>query len=954
MDIFKEKGTQYKRAASEVFVLDKKDAVFAFEGASLNLFAQRRQDKAGREFLGHFTNALLFNLDAFDAASLYEIIAVPEGDVTIYECAESSLKTPLQQDEKFKGFFLAGLQEWVEKLSKKFELPHAAGTPLKISSGQSPSLLETDILIHKIGESLWVKVIEGKIDLYGEKAFALSPEESFYPLTPATWFTTKEESKIEAIDTITLINRGLWQDGRATFSHLFSLLLPAFIKHKEEQERILQVSRIKTEKENLFFGLKELIAIFKPSFTNILRKTEDPLEQACLLIAHFMKIKFIFPRNTSEDIPSRIESICLASQIQQRRVRLEGEWWKEDHGPLLAFHGEEKRPVVLVYGGKYKMLDAYQNVPVTAKLAKEISPDVCMFYVPFDVDIKTGKDVIRFVFKNHFAQWLSIIPFSLIGAIYALFPPVATKLLFKYAIPESNPSLMLYLTCGLLFSAIGFSFFYFLRGLFYLRYEGLGSHLLQTAFWDRLLKLSPGFFRRYTGGNLFYRIFSIEEIRVLLSVNASNLIFTGFFAFIYLGIMIYYAPLLSFLIIGFAIVGILITAVCSYLKVQALKETLEIEGNMRGTIIQMIRGVGKLRAAGVDNSAFAYWTSFFAKANRLRMKAQNMQNIVTVAITVLPILSTWVIYMAMMEGVHAQQLPLPDFLAFNIAFGSFAMAIYPLNNTIVQVINVFPLWDRARVILEEPIEEGRNADHLELLSGDIRIDNIVFGYDPEQPPIINDLSLVVKPQEFIGIVGKSGCGKSTLVRLLLGFEQPSSGVIYFNGKDLASLNLQAVRQQLGIVLQDGGIIGGSLYEVLTSGGRYTQEQLDRAFQLSGFDEDVASFSMGIHTYIPQDGGTLSGGQKQRLLLARALLGNPSVLIFDEATSALDNKSQDKIIQNIESLNVTRIAIAQRLSTIKHADRIYVIDQGKIIQQGTFKELAAVPGLFAEMLSRQKF
>ncbi len=205
----------------------------------------------------------------------------------------------------------------------------------------------------------------------------------------------------------------------------------------------------------------------------------------------------------------------------------------------------------------------------------------------------------------------------------------------------------------------------------------------------------------------------------------------------------------------------------------------------------------------------------------------------------------------------------------------------------------------------------------------------------------------------IGIVGPSGSGKSTLIRMILGFETPRSGAVYFNGKDLSHLNLSEVRKQMGVVLQEGGIIAGTLYQNIVAGGQYTEEEIDRAITLASFKKDLQNFPMGLHTVVPMNGETLSGGQKQRLLITRALLPNPKILLLDEATSALDNNSQEEITQNIDQLNISRIVIAHRLSTIKNADRIYVLEKGKVTQTGSFKSLSNELGLFAEMLKRQK-
>jgi ATP-binding cassette subfamily C protein len=257
------------------------------------------------------------------------------------------------------------------------------------------------------------------------------------------------------------------------------------------------------------------------------------------------------------------------------------------------------------------------------------------------------------------------------------------------------------------------------------------------------------------------------------------------------------------------------------------------------------------------------------------------------------------------------------------------------------------------VIIEEPQELLMKKSNPGKLTGDIRLDHVTFSYEEEGASILNDVSIRLSPREMIGIVGPSGSGKSTLIRMILGFETPRSGAVYFNGKDLSHLNLSEVRKQMGVVLQGGGIIAGTLYQNIVAGGQYTEEEIDRAITLASFKNDLENFPMGLHTVVPMNGETLSGGQKQRLLITRALLPNPKILLLDEATSALDNNSQEEITQNIDQLDISRIVIAHRLSTIKNADRIYVLEKGEVTQTGSFESLSNEPGLFAEMLKRQK-
>jgi NHLM bacteriocin system ABC transporter ATP-binding protein len=807
---------------------------------------------------------------------------------------------------------------------------------------------------------------------FEEGELLFSPEESsdFEWIAMSTGKTTYFEIPYSAMDgkEVSFINNWMeklkehclgvpveenlpWKDRLSHFSHLLLLGIADEVQHEEEVESTLQANRKHEEKKLLQNALRQMKAVFAPSsLLTVLDNAKDPLEIALRTIGFFMKIEFIFPRKSYDlNLPmrERINLICSASKIQKREVKLDATWWHQNHGSMLGF-SPEGAPTPLIRLDRYKRFQGDQSDYVTDKIAKEIGKQGYMFYRHFDLRLKTGKEALSFFAKNYWKELIKIIPIACLGVLFAMFPPIATSILFSYAVPSSDYSLVFYLFIGLLFSSIGFAFFYLYQGLVYLQLQGLGSHLIQTGFWDRLLRLSPLFFRKYTVGNLFTRIFSIEDIRTAITNFGSTIPISLLFALLYLSLMVFYSPLLSLIAGTFALLGLAITLLFAHLKVDVLRESFEFDGNLRGTVIQMIQGVTKLRIAGVSDSAFAHWASAFAKNNTLKLRAQIIQNGANLVSTVFPLLSLFFIYFALLHGVS---ISLPNFLAFNIAFGSFNFALYPIYNSIVELSDSIPRWERAQIILHEPLEEKERSIAPGKLTGNIRIQNVTFGYDPNLPPVLSNLSLQIKPKQFVGIVGRTGCGKSTLFRLLLSFEKPSSGVIYYDGIDLQSLNLQLVRNQLGVVLQDQGIMGGTLYEVVSSGGLYSQADFDRAFQLSGFADELASFPMGLNTVIPVNGKNLSGGQRQRLMLARALIGSPSILLFDEATSALDNNSQSKLMHNIESMPLTKILIAQRLNTVRNADIIYVIDQRTIVQTGTYDELSKQPGLFSEMLRK---
>jgi ATP-binding cassette subfamily C protein len=292
------------------------------------------------------------------------------------------------------------------------------------------------------------------------------------------------------------------------------------------------------------------------------------------------------------------------------------------------------------------------------------------------------------------------------------------------------------------------------------------------------------------------------------------------------------------------------------------------------------------------------------------------------------------------------------FLAFNAAFAIFMTGVTTLSNTLIDMLEIGVLWEHAKPIVDELPEVDLNKADPGRLSGYVKLDHVTFRYREDGPLNLDDVTIEAKPGEFIAFVGPSGSGKSTTLRMLLGFDVPEQGTVYYDGQDLSGLDVGAVRRQLGVVLQNGRINSESVFENISGGALIGMEEAWDAARMAGFAEDIENMPMGIHTVISEGGANLSGGQRQRLLIARALVLKPRIIFFDEATSALDNRTQAIVSESLDRMKVTRIAIAHRLSTIRNADRIYVIEAGRVVQQGTFKELASQEGMFAKLIAKQ--
>ena len=538
--------------------------------------------------------------------------------------------------------------------------------------------------------------------------------------------------------------------------------------------------------------------------------------------------------------------------------------------------------------------------------------------------------------------------------------PYATTILFDNAIPNGDKDLLLQVGLGLLVATLGASIFLLAQGFALLRVETRGEAVAQTAVWNRLLSLPVSFARRYTTGDLLSRVLSVITIRQQLSgptlINFTN----GLFALFYLGLLIYYNWQLSIIPLIAAGLTIVITVIGGLLLMRIFNPLLELQGQITGQNVQLINGISKLRIASAEKSAFATWSKNYTQQVKLEIKAQQIEDWIILFTKVMPTIASGVLFFTLRQLSQNQitneitgiGLSIGTILAFNSAFSTFLGGVSDLNNSVSSALRVLPQSKRLEPILQTKPEVELGKTEPGRLKGNLFIDHVTFRYRSNGPLILDNVSINAQPGEFIALVGSSGSGKSTLLRLLLGFETPESGTVYYDGQDLLGLDRDAVRRQLGVVLQNARLMSGSIFENIAGGSQITLEEAWEASRLSGLADDIEAMPMEMHTVINEGASNISGGQRQRLLIARALALKPRLLLFDEATSALDNRTQAIVSESLEQLKVTRIVIAHRLSTIRHAHRIYVLQAGRIVQQGCFEDLASQEGLFARLIARQ--
>ncbi|NEO41210.1 MAG: NHLP bacteriocin export ABC transporter permease/ATPase subunit [Moorea sp. SIOASIH] len=703
-------------------------------------------------------------------------------------------------------------------------------------------------------------------------------------------------------------------------------------------------------------ALRELASILNP--TTDIPQGETPLLIAVGAIGKALGIT-IRPPAKSENA-NTLDAIARASGFRTRRVTLTANWWKTDSGPLLAFTKEENQPVALlpVKATKYEILDPVEltRTPLNRHTATTIAPIAYTFYRPLPDQEITVWDILQFTIRGRTPDLIKILGVGVVATLFGMLTPQITGILIDSAIPDAKRQLLIQMGLGLLAASFGVMIFQLAQSLVILRLQTKVSYDTQAALWDRLLKLKPAFFRQYSTGDLHNRVSAVNQIRNRLSGSILRTLFTSLFSLLNLGLLIVYSLPLAFVAIAIALVAVIITTISGMITRRKMRPLQQLSGEIFGLTVQLIGGISKLRVAAAESEAFACWAKKYTKQVKLILSTQLVEDLLTAFNVMLPAVSSMLLFgftiSLMGQSVGETGLSTGTFLAFNTAFGTFITSATRLSNTLIDSLDITILWERAQPILQTKPEVDADKSHPGRLSGKLKLDQVCFRYRQDSPLVLDNITLDAKAGEFIAIFGPSGSGKSTIMRLLLGFETPEAGAIFYDSKDLSGLDIAAVRRQLGVVLQNGRIMSGSIWENIAGGAIVTQDQAREALQMAGLAEDIQAMPMGIHTIISEGGGNLSGGQRQRLFIARALVHKPQILLFDEATSALDNRTQGIVTKSLEQLGVTRIVIAHRLSTIRHADRIYVLHGGKIVQQGSFEELAAVEGLFADLMARQ--
>ena len=680
------------------------------------------------------------------------------------------------------------------------------------------------------------------------------------------------------------------------------------------------------------------------------------------------------PEKNYEATKAGVQKLARDNTIRVREVVLREKWYKEDNGHLIGFYKKEGDidisqendtsenliPVALIRNPNcsgYKIIEPSSGleIPLTKKNAKQIYPVAIMAYKPLTEEKITIKTVCSFVLSDIKRDIVRYILIGLLCTLIGLITPFITRNFIDTVIPDAARGQALQI-CVLVFfcyisSMIGSIARYFAG----IRMETKADSELEAAVMDRLLKLPVNFFKDFSSGDLAARTMTVSTIRKQIFNIILSVFMNFIFSFVYLFQCCRFSAYFTKWGVLFCLFPVIVSAIFCFITYKWQKALVDCQGKLQGMLLQFINGIEKITNTFSEKRFFAQWSKEYIRQVKIDYKL-GMAGIVNSLISSLyPVVISILFYYLYGRGLKMQSiegLSTGTFLAFLTSFACFQGAFLGLAGALLEIRNVIPLSKRIKPILEAQPEFEESKPAIDKLKGNIEISHLNFRYSPDSPLVLKDVNMSIKQGEFVAVVGGSGAGKSTLMRMLIGFDKAESGSVFYDNQDISAVDIGSLRRQLGVVLQDDTVLQGTILQnILGSSGLKIEDAWEAAKKVS-FDKDIEEMPMGMFTMIPAGGSTLSGGQLQRLIIARALIRRPAVLIFDEATSALDNMTQQVVRKSLDELKVTRIIIAHRLSTIINADKIYVLKDGEVIECGKYDELIKKDGYFATLAKRQ--
>ncbi len=686
-------------------------------------------------------------------------------------------------------------------------------------------------------------------------------------------------------------------------------------------------------------------------------KDEDIAQSAVEEILNYYKCKPVDKKAVEKavSVDDKIEVQLRPNGILRRNVTLEKGWHKNAMGTMLGTLKENGKAVALIPGkfSGYTFLNykTGKREKINSRNATLFDEQAICFYKPLPLKKLDVSDLVRFSLQtlNTSDILLYVCMIGLVTAL-GLLGPLFTKWLFGSVLLSKNITALLSLACFMLCYTLSTLLLSMAKTLLQAKISVKQSVSVQAAVMGRIINLPVTFFRQYSSGELTQRASYVCQLCSIMLNSIGSIGLSSLFSLIYIGQIFSFAPSLALPSLFFILLSVSLSVVTTLILSKITRRQMEASSKTAGLTYSTITGIQKIKLAGAEKRMFARWANTYSKEADLLYNYPLFIKLKETLSLAISLIGTLVLYTIAIKS----NLSVQNYYAFTSSYALVSSAFASVTALTSTFGAIKPTLEMSKPLLEAEPEVSENKQVITGLKGTIELSNLYFRYTDDMPNVIDGLSLKIKAGEYVAIVGKTGCGKSTLIRLLLGFEKPQKGAVYFDNRDINTCDLRSLRKNIGTVMQDSKLFLGDIYSNITiSAPQLSLDEAWEAAEIASVADDIRAFPMGMHTYISEGQGGISGGQRQRLMIARAVASKPKVLIFDEATSALDNITQKKVSQAIDSLHCTRIVIAHRLSTIQNADRILYLENGKIQEEGTYDELLKLNGAFANLVERQR-
>ena len=967
-------GKRLLTGAARQLLLDDSERVHLVEQGHLDVFAvelQGDEPVSRRLFVARVpAGSMAFGsgrvADPDRPGRVFGLLAVPSLDAVLIAGERGGVAAA----DTFDLAATTWIDDWIARLSEFL----ARGRPVPLDA----RLLDADpdvrhprgaVLSAQHRDVVWVSA-NAPVRLLGRGDMAVDRGEPLLAVTERTWVELDAETEVSAVYTpAALLTGRLWP----ALSRFGTRVLECALRAEAEAGSELASRRRRARRArqasvtSALDGLRGVLGA-PDRAGRAVHEDGTPLLAAVRLVARSCGVcvnagERPEDRNHSvnaSEAAAAVERLARRNGMRARRITLAPGWWKRDGPSFVGFAASDDRPLGVLSspGGRYRVVDPASGSErrVDRRRAAGMAAAGLALYPPLPDDAQSVARTLRFALHRRGQDLRTVLGVGVLGGIAALLGPILTGQVLAEFVPRANLPAWGAALIALVLLAFGNAVFFVVRGLALLRIEGRIDERLQAAVWSRLVALPAPFFRRFTAGDLAARANSVGDVRQILTGAAVQAAMSGLFSMLSLTLLFYYHWLLALYVCAMLFVMAAVACAFSFRQVRHYRDVYRMQGSIDGFVLQLINGIAKLRVANAESHALARWARRFAEQKQAALRARRWaagQHAVTGMFQPLALAAIYgVVHYAGPSGGAESSMGLAAFLSFNAAFGQLAAAVNNLTIALTTALGVVPLLERVKPVLDERPELAGDGIDPGDLQGDIEFSGVTFRYGATASNAIEDVSFRIRQGEYVAFVGPSGSGKSTIYRLLLGFDQPGSGSVLLDGHDLSGLDMVAVRRRMGVVLQNGKLVAGSIYENIAGMSPAGAGDAWAAARAAALEDDIRAMPMQMRTVLPADGAGLSVGQKQRLLLARAFARRPRVLLLDEATSALDNRAQAVVQATLKRIGATRVVIAHRLSSIRDVDRIYVLDKGRIVESGAYDDLIARGGLFAVLASRQ--